>query len=201
MNNITVIIIAILIGYLLGSIPFSLVIGKIFYNTDVRKFGSGNLGGTNTGRVLGKKAGIAVIVLDILKVVLASWIIYLINPQFYILASVAAAFGHCYPIFAHFKGGKAVATMFGFLLSIAIFDGSWGFFIRMVLFFLILLRFTRIVSLTSMTTVLIAAIILTICYQIPYIIAGWCFAILIIFRHRANIERILNKKEKKITWM
>ena len=123
-------ILYLLIGYLLGSIPFALVIGLVFYKTDVRKHGSGNLGGSNTGRVLGKKAGISVIVCDVLKVVLAVAIVASMNKEASIWAGVMAALGHCYPIFANFKGGKAVATMFGFLLSISIFTfGNFLYFL------------------------------------------------------------------------
>ncbi|MDE6195364.1 MAG: glycerol-3-phosphate acyltransferase, partial [Erysipelotrichaceae bacterium] len=93
------------IGYLLGSIPFALVIGKVFYKTDVREHGSGNLGGTNTGRVLGKKAGLMVIICDVLKVVLAVAIVSYFHKSASIWAGLAAAIGHCYPIFAGFKGG------------------------------------------------------------------------------------------------
>ena len=109
-------ILLILLGYLYGSIPFALVIGKVFYNTDVRESGSGNLGGTNAGRVLGKKAGISVIVLDALKAVIIFYLSsYLslkfnLNPDIKYLAGLACIFGHCYPIFAEFRGGKAVST-------------------------------------------------------------------------------------------
>lgn len=195
------IILIILIGYFIGSIPFALVIGKVFYNTDVRKFGSGNLGGTNTGRVLGKKAGISVIILDVLKVVIAALIAYFINPNFYILAPIAAAFGHCYPVFANFKGGKAVATFFGFLLSVTLINHNFFLFVSALLVFFIILKFSKMVSFASILTSIYVAIIFSIYYTIPYIIAGWLFAVLIIFRHRANIKRILDGSEKKITWM
>ena len=95
-------ILLILLGYLYGSIPFALVIGKVFYNTDVRESGSGNLGGTNAGRVLGKKAGISVIVLDALKAVIIFYLSsYLslkfnLNPDIKYLAGLACIFGHCY---------------------------------------------------------------------------------------------------------
>ena len=104
MNLYTELLISIVIGYLLGSIPFALVIGKVFYKTDVRKFGSGNLGGTNTGRVLGKKAGATVMALDILKVVVAIFVTS--HFKNYEITTVwtgfAAAIGDCYPIFAGF---------------------------------------------------------------------------------------------------
>ena len=97
---------AALVGYLLGSIPFALVIGKLFYKTDIRTAGSKNLGGGNAGRVLGAKAGVAVMTLDILKVAFAIFITSGIQyrESAMITAGLAAAIGHCYPVFAGFKG-------------------------------------------------------------------------------------------------
>ncbi|NBJ63664.1 glycerol-3-phosphate 1-O-acyltransferase [bacterium c-19] len=193
------------IGYLLGSIPFALVIGKLFYHTDVREFGSGNLGGTNAGRVLGKKAGIATILLDIVKVILAVAIVSVgfDNQEMSIWAGVAAAFGHCYPIFAHFKGGKAAATLVGFLLSTAIFTfhSIWFIIVPLIAFFLLLYLF-KMVSLASMGMALVSSIYIT-CMQNELIItaASWLLTVLVIYRHRANIIKIKNHKESKITWM
>ena len=193
------------IGYLLGSIPFALVIGKLFHHTDVREFGSGNLGGTNAGRVLGKKAGIATILLDIVKVILAVAIVSVgfDNQEMSIWAGVAAAFGHCYPIFAHFKGGKAAATLVGFLLSTAIFTfhSVWFIIVPLIAFFLLLYLF-KMVSLASMGMALVSSIYIT-CMQNELIItaASWLLTVLVIYRHRANIIKIKNHKESKITWM
>lgn len=198
-------ILYLLIGYLLGSIPFALVIGLVFYKTDVRKHGSGNLGGSNTGRVLGKKAGISVIVCDVLKVVLAVAIVASMNKEASIWAGVMSALGHCYPIFANFKGGKAVATMFGFLLSISIFTfGNFLYFLVPFLCFFGLLYVSKIVSLSSMSAALVSAIqitILQINQSIPVVIASWFLCILVVYRHRSNIAKIKNGTENKITWM
>ena len=98
------ILISSLMGYLIGSIPFALVIGKVFYNTDIREHGSGNLGGTNAGRTLGAKAGIAVSILDVLKATIAMIITSLFCEEAVIYAGFFATFGHCFPIFANFKG-------------------------------------------------------------------------------------------------
>ena len=170
-------ILYLLIGYLLGSIPFALVIGLVFYKTDVRKHGSGNLGGSNTGRVLGKKAGISVIVCDVLKVVLAVAIVSFFNKEASIWAGVCAALGHCYPIFANFKGGKAVATMFGFLLSISIFTfQDFFYFLIPFLCFFILLYLTKIVSLSSMSASFVSAVQITLLQMnesIAVVIASW----------------------------
>jgi glycerol-3-phosphate acyltransferase PlsY len=198
-------IVSIVLGYLLGSIPFALVIGKVFYNTDVRKHGSGNLGGTNTGRVLGKKAGLAVAVLDVLKVVLA----IAITSRFEhanvcsSLAGCAAAIGHCYPLFARFKGGKAVATTFGYLFGISIFTFHDHFiYLLPLIIFLMVLYFTKIVSISSICFGITSSIyVLCTIDTTATIFATILLTILMIYRHRANLERIKNGTENKITWM
>ena len=143
-------IIAILAGYFLGSIPFALVIGKVFFKKDIRNYGSGNLGGGNAGRVLGKKAGVSVMTLDILKVSLAIFIAGCLKDGegIAVAAGLAAAIGHCFPIFARFKGGKAVATMYGFLFGMALFGGFdlWIFFLPLVSFLIILYLCKIIIS-------------------------------------------------------
>lgn len=191
------------LGYLLGSIPFALVIGKVFYHTDVRNFGSGNLGGTNAGRVLGKKAGIATIVLDVLKVVLAVAIMSFVDKEVSIWAGVAAAFGHCYPLFANFKGGKAAATLVGFLFSTAMFtfQNAWFVVVPLLAFFITLYLF-KMVSLSSMTMAVVSSLYISFMQDsTQIIIASWLLCILVIYRHRTNIGKILNKTESKITWM
>lgn len=191
------------IGYVLGSIPFALVIGKVFYQTDIREFGSGNLGGTNAGRVLGKKAGIATIVLDVLKVVFAVGIVSMFNQEASIWAGVAAAFGHCYPVFAKFKGGKAAATLAGFLFSTAIFtfQNAWFVIIPLASFFLTL-YLSKMVSLSSMVMAFVSSLYISFAQDSTQIIlASWLLTILIVYRHRTNIGKILNKTESKITWM
>lgn len=198
------ILLCLVIGYLMGSIPFALVIGKVFYKTDVRKYGSGNLGGTNTGRVLGAKAGAAVIICDVLKVVLAIALASLINPSISIWTGLMAAIGHCYPIFAHFKGGKAVATMFGFLLATSIFtfQDAWYLVVPLIAF-LILLWLFKMVSLASMVAALCSSVYITILqWENPQIvIASWLMTLLIVYRHRGNIHKIITGTERKITWM
>ena len=117
-------IILILISYLYGSIPFALVIGKLFFNTDIRLSGSGNLGGTNAGRVLGKPVGLAVIILDASKamivVLLTSYLcsVLHINQDLKYICALACVIGHCWPIFAGFKGGKAVSNAIGYFFAV-----------------------------------------------------------------------------------
>ncbi|MDQ0971002.1 glycerol-3-phosphate acyltransferase PlsY [Neobacillus niacini] len=191
------IILVLLLAYLLGSIPSGLIIGKVFYKTDIREHGSGNLGGTNTFRTLGVKAGIAVTLADILKGTLAAYLPVLfgidINP---LLAGGFAVIGHTYPIFAGFRGGKAVATSGGVLLFCAPL-----MFLMIFLVFFASLYFTKYVSLSSMIAGVFAVIYACIDGDIPLLIAVTLLASFVIYRHRANIRRIMNKTEPKIKWL
>lgn len=196
-------ILLILLGYLYGSIPFALVIGKVFYNTDVRESGSGNLGGTNAGRVLGKKAGISVIVLDALKAVIIFYLSsYLslkfnLNPDIKYLAGLACIFGHCYPIFAEFRGGKAVSTSLGYFLCIEPL-----YAVVAIVVFLLVLKISKYVSLSSISTALIVLCITP--FLAVSITAKLCMlvaVVLLVYRHKDNIKRIKNQTESKIQWM
>ena len=206
MNQILLTLLCMLLGYLLGSIPFALVIGKVFYKTDVRQHGSGNLGGTNTGRVLDCKAGLSVIVLDILKVVAAIWAASYVSTTAALLTGLCCCIGHCYPVFAHFKGGKAVATMFGFLLGISIFVfGNGLYFIGPVIMFLSVLYLYKMVSVASITAALCSSIQLTSMNwnmdSLLLIIGSWALTALVIYRHANNILKVRAGEEGKITWM
>lgn len=196
-------ILLILLGYLYGSIPFALVIGKVFYNTDVRESGSSNLGGTNAGRVLGKKAGISVIVLDALKAVIIFYLSsYLslkfnLNPDIKYIAGLACIFGHCYPIFAEFRGGKAVSTSLGYFLCIEPL-----YAVVAIVVFLLVLKISKYVSLSSISTALIVLCITP--FLAVSITAKLCMlvaVILLVYRHKDNIKRIKNHTESKIQWM
>lgn len=201
-------VLCIILGYLLGSIPFALVIGKLFYKTDIRQYGSGNLGGTNAGRILGKKAGISVIVLDVLKVVLAAGLASLVSEPAAIWTSLACCIGHCYPIFAHFKGGKAVTTMFGFLISTSIFIfQEFSYFLVPLFMFLIILYLFKYVSLGSIcasvcSSLYITAQLLSLDVNNLFIIlASWLMTLLVTYRHSANIKRIQEGTENKVSWL
>lgn len=195
------------ISYLFGSIPWALVIGKVFYHKDIRQYGSGNLGASNAGRVLGKPAAIAVTVLDALKAVISMAIASLISKDTNLIAfaGVACCIGHCFPIFAQFKGGKAVATTYGYFLGLVIFVNHnffWGFLFPAIAFFVIL-YLTRIVSVSSMAAVglEVLASFLIIKNPLPVslcLLVIWAF---IVYRHRSNIERIKNGTESKVKWM
>lgn len=198
------IILLLFIAYLLGSIPSGVWIGKAFFQKDIRQFGSGNSGTTNTFRVLGKKAGTIVLFMDILKGTLATCLPYLfqldVNPLWF---GVCAILGHTFPIFAKFKGGKAVATSAGMLLGY-----SPTFFVYSCIIFVICLYLTSMVSLSSMiSAVLITASTFVIPYLAPWILArqDWLLNIIavavstfIFIRHKENIQRIRNGTESTI---
>jgi len=196
-------VLAIIFGYLFGSIPFALIIGKVFYNTDIRTKGSGNLGGTNAGRVLGKAAGISVTVFDTLKATIVILLVFQFAPQYAAIAGVFAAIGHSYPIFAQFKGGKAVSSAAGYLLGVAIIMSKIVelFIIPASLFFL-LLKLTKYASLSSMVAATVSIFIAYFFTQDFFLTFNFILIdILIIYRHKENIKRLLNGTERKVTWI
>ena len=197
-------ILVIILSYLFGSIPWGLVIGKVFFHKDIRKEGSGNIGGTNAGRILGKPAGIAVILLDALKGYFAMVLAYYLAKDAIVFAGLASVIGHCFPIFVHFHGGKAVATTFGFFLGIATLVNGHIFwqFIFPVLCFLVILYLTKMVSLSSITAVFIEAVVSIFINTNKLVpVAVFILWILLTYRHKSNIERIKNGTESKIKWM
>lgn len=196
--------IMVLIGYLLGSIPSGVWIGKIFFKKDVRDYGSGNSGTTNTFRVLGKKAGIAVLLLDILKGTLATCLPLFFNSSINPLwMGLSAVIGHTFPVFAKFKGGKAVATSAGMLLGY-----NPVFFLFSATIFIISLLLTSMVSLASMVSaVLITLSTVIVPFLWPTILPGfnWLLTLIacgltifIFFRHKDNIVRIKNGTESRV---
>lgn len=233
--------IALILGYFFGSIPVGIIIGKVFFHRDPRLEGSKNSGGTNVGRLFGKKIGLLCIILDMIKTVIPLIIVWTIikfsslnqtlidnfgsgfwnNGVLYIyLAPLGAMVGHCYPVFAKFNGGKAVATVGGFVLAT-----SWLISIVGLLVFFIVLKLKKYVSLGSMvaalSAVVVAWVFVIIKYCGPvslanfgmygwgdYVIAGFEYAgvvtfgaALLIFRHRTNIKRLVHGEESKIKWM
>lgn len=191
-------------AYLFGSIPWALIIGKVFYHTDIRTKGSGNLGGSNAGRVLGKKAGISVTVLDALKAFFVVMFCYYFAPNTCIVAGLACCVGHCFPIFANFRGGKAVATTMGYFLAVSIFitHHIWWQFLFIVICFFAILYLCKMVSVSSISAILIAVIVSFVLkndlsISLSFLIL-WIF---VTYRHKENIKRVINHTEKKITWM
>lgn len=191
----------IVLAYLIGSIPFGLVVGKFFYGVDIRQHGSGNLGGTNTFRTLGKKAGIIVTLGDILKGTLAASLPVLFNyqgPDWMnpLLVGLFAVIGHMYPVFAGFRGGKAVATSAGLLLF-----ASPILFFALLLFFICCLKITKYVSLTSMLSAIVGTIGAYFVGEHILFIIMIVLTIFVVYRHRANISRIINKTEPKVAFL
>ena len=230
-----------LVGYFFGAIPVGIILCKLIYHRDPRLEGSKNSGGTNVGRLFGKKMGLAVIILDMIKTAIplvCVWLIFTFSPLkevfetnlgqkmwddgilYIYLAPLGAAIGHCYPVYAKFKGGKAVATFGGFGLSTSWFLSLTGFGT-----FFIVLKAKKYVSLASISAA-IATIIFTwtiygLTFVIPesfwnftmwgwgsYLLVGWEYSliatlisILLIIRHNANIKRLVHHEERKITWM
>ena len=182
-------------AYLLGSIPSGLWIGRKFFQIDIRQHGSGNLGATNSFRILGKKAGTIVLLLDLLKgsisvLLLKQMDLHGISP---LIIALFAVIGHTYPLFANFKGGKAVATFAGVILAYqpVLFLIGLGIFI-------LTLAISKMVSFTSMLTISIG-VLLSLYFQDMVLTTIALLAdIFIIYRHRTNIQRILNGTEPKV---
>ena len=187
-------ILILILSYLIGSISFALVIGKMFYKKDIRDYGSGNLGATNAYRVLGIKAGVIVAIADILKGMFACLLPLIlgstVNP---IACGLLAILGHIFSVFASFNGGKAVATATGVFLFLT----PLGVFVGFVVFVLTLL-FTKYVSLSSLLAS-IALVIYSLIFENKVIIAlSLLISVSIIILHRQNIKRIVNGTENKI---
>jgi len=202
-------ILIVISAYLIGSVPTAYVLFKIKKSDDIRKYGSGNVGGTNVIRTLGASWGIITIVIDVIKGFIPVLIAYIIYPEDLVLiaiVSVAAVLGHRFPIYIKFKGGKAIATTFGVIIGVSalpyvsnpvwmkilpifIILGTWG----------IVFAISRIVSLGS----LIASIITPVSFYLtryPWaiVIASFFWVLVTIIGHWENIKRLVRGEEKKI---
>jgi glycerol-3-phosphate acyltransferase PlsY len=199
---------ALIAAYLLGSIPTAVWLGQAFYGIDVREYGSGNAGATNTFRVLGKKAGIAVMVIDIFKGYTATKLAYFIGlsvtgPQnstqfvnYELALGVIAVMGHLFPIFAGFRGGKGIATLFGMILAVN-FPAS----MLCVLVFVTVLLVSKYVSLSSICagfTFPIGIVFVLHSSIKSEVLYGICVCVLILVTHQKNLERLLKGKETKV---
>lgn len=198
-------LILIIVAYLLGSIPTALIVSKRFFGIDIRDYGSGNMGATNTFRVLGSKYGTIVMICDILKGMAAVGLFYFLpyylhnevdRTNFMIGLGLAAVLGHVFPIFAGFKGGKGVATLFGMILAVQPVVA-----VSCVGVFIIVLYLTRYVSLSS----ILGAIMLPISvlwiwneHEIMYRIFALLVAFMVVLTHQKNIGRILRGVENRI---
>lgn len=245
--NIIAAICCLLVGYIFGSIPTSIVIGKLFFHQDPRDYGSKNAGGTNSGRLWGKKVGLIVIIIDMIKTIAPIWICwailtfvnfgekplmqsiqdgfhyvdttYVIRWSVYWLAPLGTIVGHCWPIFAGFKGGKGVSSFMGITCGT-----SWLVGFLPGLSYLLFLKWKKHVSLASIAEAVLLPITFwtwaILCHfnvltgfewlatygatlRIDFVAATviTIMGIIVIIRHHENIARLRNGTERKITWM
>ena len=184
-------LIAIIISYFLGSIPFGLILTKLFLNKDIREIGSGNIGATNVLRSGNKLIGYLTLVLDILKAIIPVIYIKFNHPELIYISSLSVFLGHVFPIWLKFKGGKGVATYVGILFSINLIYGFIFCISWLLTFFL-----SKYSSLSSLIASLIVPIYLFFVNgeQIIFFIILF---VLIFYTHRENIKRLKNKEESK----
>ena len=202
-----------IIAYLLGSISFSIIFTKKIAGFDVRQKGSGNAGSTNVLRTAGKKPAILTLICDILKGVIAIFIAYLIGKIFNFdiqssallvqIAGICVVIGHTFPIFFGFKGGKGVATALGVLLVT-----NWQIGLICLVFALVLMALTRIVALGSIAAAILFPVLcffITNNYlvgdsstRMSYLVFGIIMAVIVIFNHRSNIQRMASGKENRL---
>ena len=199
-------ILGLILAYLLGSIPTGLWIGQIFFKKNLREYGSGNTGTTNTFRILGKTAGTVTFVFDFLKGTLATLLPLLlhINGISPMIFGLLAVLGHTFPIFAEFNGGNAVAKIAGVVLGF-----SPLFFSYLIIIFIVTLYLGSMISLASIVVAGFAIISVLIfpllgiilpSYDLLFTLIIILLASIILIRHRDNMERIKNKSENLIPW-
>jgi glycerol-3-phosphate acyltransferase PlsY len=196
MDQNTLLIFLIVLGYFSGSIPFGYIIAKL-KNIDIQKQGSGNIGGTNVFRVLGFKYAVLVGLLDILKVLVPAIIAkqYLINEWYVCLAILASVLGHIFPVWLKFKGGKAVSGIFA---SIVVIIG-WQYSLILFLIWVVVLRTIKIMSLTNLIIIWFVPLLFYFStHSIVYTFLGVIYIPIIYWSHRENIKRLKEGTEKKI---
>lgn len=199
---------AVILAYLFGSIPTAVWLGQSFYGIDVREYGSGNAGATNTFRVLGAKAGVAVMVIDILKGWTATNLAYFVGPSitgpqeaaqfanYQLALGVIAVVGHLFPLFAGFRGGKGIATLFGMILAVH-FEAA----MVCVFVFIIVLLLTNYVSLSSICAGFAFPFSIVFLFHTSVksvLLYSICICALVLITHQKNIERLLKGKESKV---
>ena len=181
-----------IISYLMGSIPFGLILTKLFLNKDIREIGSGNIGATNVLRSGNKIVGYTTLTLDILKAVIPVIFVKIYYTDFLYLASLSAFLGHVFPIWLKFKGGKGVATYVGILFAINIYFG-----IIFTLCWFVIFGITKFSSLSSLIASISIPVYLIIISDFDEIFFFIIMFVLIFFTHRENIKRLKNKEETK----
>ena len=203
--NLPLLLLVIALAYLIGSIATAVWAGKIFHKVDVREHGSGNAGATNVIRVLGWKTGVPVLLVDVMKGWVAAMLPVFLNmadqgsamlTNYQIVAGLATVAGHIYPVFAGFRGGKGVATIFGVLLAIhpLVTISCFGVFLCIVLI-------SGYVSLGSMTAGISFPILLFLFFDTPSVylkVFSVVVALALLFTHRKNIGRLLKGEESKL---
>lgn len=242
--NIIACLSSLILGYFFGSIPVGVILCRLFYNADPRENGSKNSGGTNVGRLFGKKIGAATIILDALKTVFPMVLVWILlnfagikdaftnklGSEIYhdgllaiLLAPLGATIGHCWPIFAQFRGGKAVSSYAGFILST-----TWLGFLLCLTTFLTTLKTTKHVSLSSIISSSTFAVYSWVMFLLRIFVSNfnvnlffWSFknsmfwmapylefaiistviSLILILRHISNIKRLASGTESKIKWM
>ena len=185
-------VLIILVSYLLGSIPFGLILTKIFLKKDIREIGSGNIGATNVLRTGNKIIGYLTLTLDVLKAVTPVLYIKFNFPELVYISSLSVFIGHVFPLWLKFKGGKGVATYVGILFSINYILGMIFIFSWLVIFFI-----SKYSSLGSILSSLIIPIFIYLNsgYENEYFFI--IMFVLILFTHRENVKRLINKEESK----
>ncbi|MBA1434759.1 glycerol-3-phosphate 1-O-acyltransferase PlsY [Bombilactobacillus bombi] len=186
-------IICFTLAYLIGSIPSAYLLGKLYFHQDIRQLGSGNIGTTNTFRTFGFFPGVTVLLLDIFKGTLGASLPLFLNvpgKQWMLLVGIAAVIGHCFPIFLHFKGGKAVATGSGILLAYnpPLFLVAAGMFLTLVLL-------TSTVSIASLVVMPIFTLITFFIHDYFLMLAAIVVTIIVYVRHLPNIKRLAHHQE------
>ncbi|EZY75015.1 glycerol-3-phosphate 1-O-acyltransferase PlsY [Staphylococcus aureus] len=200
------IIVMLLLSYLIGAFPSGFVIGKLFFKKDIRQFGSGNTGATNSFRVLGRPAGFLVTFLDIFKgfitVFFPLWLpVHADGPisTFFtngLIVGLFAILGHVYPVYLRFQGGKAVATSAGVVLGV-----NPILLLILAIIFFIVLKIFKYVSLASIVAAICCVIGSLIIQDYILLVVSFLVSIILIIRHRSNIARIFRGEEPKIKWM
>ena len=199
----------IIISYLVGSIPIAYIAGRILKGIDIRKFGSGNVGATNALRVLGKIAGITVLIIDALKGALcviflgdlvSAKILVLPADILRITLGISCIIGHSWTVFLNFKGGKGVATTFGVLIGLSFRIPGLGLvFMLIILVWLAAFLATRIVSLSSILACLAMPVLMILFkHSAALLIFSALIAAFIILRHHSNLARIFQGKEPRL---
>jgi glycerol-3-phosphate acyltransferase PlsY len=188
---------AVVLSYLLGSVSFSVLIGRFMKGVDVRQHGSGNAGATNTLRVLGKGPAIMVLLLDVCKGIAAVWLGYWLgggSQWTASLAGIAAIAGHNWPLYFHFRGGKGIATAIGVLATLCFFPALIAGVIA-----ILSIVITRYVSLGSLIFVVLTPwMILVLGYPWPLFWSSLIICVFAVWRHRSNIRKLIQGKENRL---